>query len=265
MQYFLASAAAATINYPLWRASAIGQSGFHVPTTTTTIFRVVPAVLAPYLFALSPPYKGAVATVFGMTWARAAIFYGSDAGRDVLRNRYGCSHVVSTVVPPFAVSTAVQCINMPVVRATVTIQNPASAIPNVWSSIQHIYQQHGVSGLWHGTSAGILKSVPKYCTAIIVKDVMEDCLERPNPSAFTSPAQYKREQLKRSAIKSATAGVAGAALTNPLDVIRNEMFKTNQSLSSTVRLLRQQTGWNFLWRGLGKNMVAVAIPGTLCA
>jgi hypothetical protein len=43
-------------------------------------------------------------------------------------------------------------------------------------------------------------------------------------------------------------------------VIRNEMFKTNLSLIDTVRQLRAQTGWGFLSRGLGKNMLAVAIP-----
>ena len=35
--------------------------------------------------------------------------------------------------------------------------------------------------------------------------------------------------LRRSAVKSVAAGVAGAALTNPLDVIRNEMFKTDEA------------------------------------
>jgi hypothetical protein len=30
--------------------------------------------------------------------------------------------------------------------------------------------------LWHGVSAGILKTVPKYVTAIVVKDFMEEHL-----------------------------------------------------------------------------------------
>ena len=64
----------------------------------------------------------------------------------------------------------------------------------------------------------------------------------------------------RSACKSAAAGVAGAALTNPLDVIRNEMFKTNKSLTETVRQLHSEMGYSFLNRGMGKNLVAVAIP-----
>jgi len=202
-----------------------------------------------------PPYKGALATVLGMTWARAAIFWGSDAGRDWMRSLH-ISESVCTVLPPLIVSTAVQVINQPVVRGTITIQNPASDIPNVWSACKHIYQQHGVAGLWHGTSAGILKTVPKYCTAVIVKDVMEEWLTPADPASPT----YHQDELVRSAYKACAAGVVGAAGTNPLDVIRNEMFKTNLSLTDTVSHLRNDIGWSFLWRGLGKNMVAVAIP-----
>ena len=34
-----------------------------------------------YVAALKPPYKGVVATIGGMTWARAFIFYGSYRGK----------------------------------------------------------------------------------------------------------------------------------------------------------------------------------------
>jgi Mitochondrial carrier protein len=287
-QYFGASALAALINYPLWRVSAIGQSGFHVPvpqfaagttgTTTSTIAnasarlhshfvrtlgRPLPPSLAPYLFALSPPYKGAAATVLGMTWARAAIFYGSDAGRDWLRARQ-YSDQFAIVMPPLVVSTIVQFVNIPIVRATVTIQDPACTHPNVWTSVRHIYKSHGVKGLWHGTSAGILKTVPKYCTAIIVKDVMEGWLKDPDRSLLeTSPSAYKNAQLWNSAVKSIAAGIAGAVLTNPLDVIRNEMFKTNLDLFTTIRQLHRETGWAWAGRGMSKNVIAVALPGTL--
>eukprot|EP00934_Nitzschia_sp_Nitz4_P000415 Nitzschia sp. Nitz4//scaffold199_size41809//10970//11824//NITZ4_007447-RA/size41809-processed-gene-0.57-mRNA-1//-1//CDS//3329540552//415//frame0 len=254
-EYFTASAMAATINYPLWRASAIGQSGFTVATARGPL-AVLPSFLSPYVYAFAPPYKGAVATVLGMTWARAAIFWGSDRGREYLLTNNICGEGYAMVLPPLVVSTLVQCVNMPIVRATITLQNPQSGIPNTFASVQHIYNKHGISGLWHGTSAGILKSVPKYCTAIIVKDYMEEYLPKSDPSSPT----YDRDRLWRSATKSAAAGVAGAALTNPLDVIRNEMFKHNKSLPETVRNLHQELGYSFLSRGLGKNMVAVAIP-----
>jgi hypothetical protein len=112
-QYLTASACAAAINYPLWRASAVGQSGFSVAAMYIG-GRQVPAAAAPYLYAFQPPYKGMVATVAGMTWARAAIFWGSDYGKVRLLET-GYSEVVATVLPVLAASTVVQIINMPIV------------------------------------------------------------------------------------------------------------------------------------------------------
>ena len=91
---------------------------------------------------------------------------------------------------------------------------------------------------------------------MIVKDYMDGVLPPVDPSSPTVHSDY----LWRSAAKSATAGVAGAALTNPLDVIRNEMFKKNTPLIQTVRNLYDELGYRFLFRGMGKNMIAVAVP-----
>jgi hypothetical protein len=256
-QYFIASAMAATGCYPLWRSAAIGQSGFQV--AAINVGRVtVPQTLAPYVYGFMPPYKGMAATVFGMTYARASIFYFSDYGREVMISR-GYSEATATVAPPLVVSTIVQVINQPIVRATVTLQDPAYDFPNVMQSIRHLWHNHGIAGLWHGTTAGVLKTVPKYCTAIAVKDFMEQSLPMPSGNADDNP-RYERDMLARSALKSIVAGVAGAALTNPLDVIRNEQFKTHLGLRATVRQLYKDMGLAFMGRGLGKNMVAVALP-----
>lgn len=64
----------------------------------------------------------------------------------------------------------------------------------------------------------------------------------------------------RSAKKSVAAGVAGAALTNPLDVLRNEMFKTDLQVGQALAKLRKDEGWAFIVRGMNKNLVAVAVP-----
>ena len=205
-EYLGASALAATLNYPLWRASAVGQSGFVVSPILIAGRWSVPSSLSTYVYAFLPPYKGGLATVLGMSWARAAIFWGSDYGRMILRqNDY--PDTVSTVLPPLVVSTAVQIVNMPLVRATITLQNPQCEhnFRTVPQSMHHIYRTHGLSGLWHGTSAGILKTVPKYCMAVVVKDIMEDALP---------PAHTPSENLWRSAYKSAAAGLAGAALVS---------------------------------------------------
>merc|ERR1712032_1805438 len=98
--------------------------------------------------------------------------------------------------------------------------------------------------------------VPKYCTAIAVKDWAEQTLPKP---PLDSPTR-DRDLLWRSALKSTAAGIAGAALTNPLDVIRNEQFKTEHGLVRTTRALYDDLGYRFLFRGLGKNMIAVALP-----
>jgi hypothetical protein len=211
VQYFVASAMAATGCYPLWRSAAIGQSGFKLASINVGRL-AVPNALTPYVYGFLPPYKGMAATVLGMTYARASIFYFSDYGREIMLKR-GYSEAASTVAPPLLVSSLVQVINQPIVRATVTLQDPAYDLPNVFQSLRHIYSTHGIAGLWHGTTAGVLKTVPKYCTAIAVKDFMEKSLPQAEPSSPT----YETDRLLRSAIKSATAGVAGAALTNPLD------------------------------------------------
>lgn len=253
-QYFAASAFAAATNYPLWRAAAIGQSGFKIASLNVAGV-TVPQTLTPFVYGFLPPYKGMAATVIGMTWARAAIFYGSDTGRDVLL-KAGCSSATATALPPLILGTVVQVINQPIVRATVTLQDPKHHLPNVFKSLRYLYQNHGVNALWLGTTAGVLKTVPKYVVAIGVKDFMEDYLVHPDP---TSPT-YDRDKLTRMAIKSASAGVAGAALTNPLDAIRNEQFKTHLGLRATVASLWRETGLKFMFRGIGKNIIAVAMP-----
>jgi hypothetical protein len=280
-EYLAASAGAAAINYPLWRIAAMGQSGFRVAASsamaaanaavaaTAAATTSTPHSSDRYRFfnyirshshlvhAFSPPYKGAMATILGMTWARAAIFWGSDVGRNALETR-GFASTVATLLPPLVISTAVQCVNMPLVRATVTLQDPQSPFRTVTASLADIHERFGIKGLWHGVSAGIFKTVPKYCVAVYVKNVMEGWLQT---TSGQDPSSRRLDELVRSAVKSCTAGIAGAALTNPIDVIRNEMFKTSRPLVATARTLASEIGWYQLCtRGMGKNLVAVSIP-----
>lgn len=224
--HFAAAAVAAVFNFPLWRASAIAQSGFQVPGKT--------ALERYYKAALQPPFRGTLATVGGMTWARATIFYGSEYGKNFLK-KYGFGGVISSIVPPLVVSTFVQIVNMPLIRSTITLQNPSCQFQSVGASMYHLYSTKGLASLWHGTSAGIMKTVPKYITAIVVKDFMEEILPQVDKTD-------RQATILRSALKSVTAAVAGAALTNPFDVLRNEMFKTDLSVVETYRKLREETG-----------------------
>ena len=389
LNYYAASGIAAVVNFPLWKASAIGQSGFKIEGKS---------FLDRYIQAMKPPYKGVVATWAGMTWARATIFYGSDRGRQWIskqgwtfsypsfsndsgnskQSREGiiqmetiqldATHPLTGILPVLVVSTLVQIMNNPIIRATIMLQNPISTQKNVWEALQAVYEKgyrkevnrlinngnnnghnnnnhgttsavfssdiqgkarlQGINALWHGTSAGIMKTVPKYCTAVLVKNAFDNYYKYENPlteedindkagisknnfssrqskdslhkTTTTSPLSSStltmsselndkkinderyRERIKqnyspeeiearndakkqlllyRSAIKSMTAGLAGAILTNPLDVIRNEMYKTEASLVNSVKNIYKNYGLvSLLTRGMDKNIVAVTIP-----
>mmetsp|Transcript_16153 Transcript_16153/g.26370 ORF Transcript_16153/g.26370 Transcript_16153/m.26370 type:complete len:308 (-) Transcript_16153:63-986(-) len=256
--YLLASACAATVNYPLWKASAINQSGF--VQVKESGFR---GKFNSFVKAVSPPYRGVPAVIGGMTWARACIFYGSDLYRAKL-NKAGAPQVVSTTLPPLLLSSMVQCINMPIVRASITMQNPQlqndPKYRTTFSTLRHLSETKGFFKLWHGLSAGLAKSVPKYVASVVVKDACDKFL----PEATTDG-----EFLARASVKSVVAGVAGAVLTNPMDVVRNEMFKTDLGFVATLKSLRasqierglQPMAW--ATRGLTSNLIAVSIPITV--
>jgi hypothetical protein len=105
---------------------------------------------------------------------------------------------------------------MPLVRAAVTIQDPSSHLTTVTEALIYIYKHKGISGLWHGVSAGVMKTVPKFGLAIAVKDYMEEHLPRVENDGD------RRGIMIRSAVKSVAAGIAGAVVTNPIGVLRNE-------------------------------------------
>ena len=137
------SATAAVVNFPLWKAAAIGQSGFKEAADFQSRMRLV----------FGPPYKGVAATIFGMTWARAAIFYCSDTGKEYLLNK-GASMPVAATLPPIGISALVQVANQPIVRATIQLQDPSSTQPNVLKQLVHLGRTRGWQvrrQLSHGT------------------------------------------------------------------------------------------------------------------
>ena len=142
--------------------------------------------------------------------------------------------------------------------STITLQNPSLPPSSVSASLRSIMEREGYRGLWHGTSAGLLKTVPKYVTSVAVKDFIGEKQDRDNQRRVAPVT--KNVMMLQSGAKSILAGVAGAALTNPADVLRNEMFKEGRAnLGGTLRRLNEGgAGW--MWRGLGKNLLAVAAP-----
>ena len=95
-----------------------------------------------YKAVVHPPFRGVIATIGGMTWARGAIFFGSDYLRKILEER-GFNQALSITVPPLIIGTLVQIANQPIVRGTITIQDPSCKLPNVRQALAHIYSNKG--------------------------------------------------------------------------------------------------------------------------
>lgn len=245
--YFAASAVSALTFFPLWKAAAIGQSGYHVAGA---------GYWQKYFQAMKPPWRGSLVVIGGMTWARAAIFYGSDMGSRHMKSQ-GYNLAVSSTVPSLVVSIFAQTMNQPFVRSSIMLQNPGEelskkALPNI-AMLKHLAATKGLTSWWTGLDAAILKTAPKYMVAVLIKDFMGHWLAPVDKSDHTGT-------LIKSAKIAVTAGVAGAVLTNPLDVVRNEMFKTEEGMIGCSMRMTQETGLRWFGRGVGKNLLAVAAP-----
>lgn len=249
LPYFAASGVSALLTFPFWKAAAIGQSGYQFDAKTA---------LGRYFQAARPPWKGSLVVVSGMTWARACIFFGSDEGSRWLRLQ-GFSSSVASVVPPLLISVKVQIANQPFVRSTIMLQGDpqvSSLAKKPWPTLQvlrHLWREKGASSWWHGTTVGIFRTVPKYVAAILAKDFMDQVLPPADAESAASAAI-------RSVKKSLAASVVGAVFTNPLDVVQNEMFKTDGRAWDVVRRLCKEEGWSWMVRGCERNVVASAVP-----
>lgn len=203
-----------------------------------------------------PPYRGGLVVVSGRAWAQAAIFFGSDEGCKWLRKR-GWSAALSSSLPPMIISAYVQIANQPFIRSSTMLQGDPqvsfaqrSKSPTI-AVIKHLWKTQGAGSLWLGTSVGMLRTVPKYVTAIVAKDVLEDVLP---------PVQCSSSEVLRSATKSLASSIVGAVLTNPFDVLQNEMYKTGQGALPTLRQLNLVEGGRWLLRGCESNVFASAMP-----
>jgi len=245
--YLAAAGVSAFAFFPFWKAAAIGQSGYHVEGA---------GYWQKYFEAMKPPWRGSVVVIGGMTWARAAIFYGSDVGSQYMKSQ-GFGTGLAATVPSLLMSAFAQTVNQPFVRSSIMLQNPAEELasktfPNV-AMLKHLQATKGIGSWFTGLDAAILKTAPKYMVAVVIKDYMGELL------APVDPADKTAVLMKQAKI-AVTAGVAGAVLTNPLDVIRNEMFKTEEGMVPCAMRMSRETGMSWLGRGMQKNYVAVALP-----
>lgn len=248
--YLAASAISAFATFPMWRLATIGQSGYELHASSA---------LGRFLEAARPPWRGAFVVVAGMTWARATIFFGSDEGARCLRRR-GWNSAAATALPPVLISAYVQIANQPFVRSSIMLQGDpqvrfaaTSRLPNL-AVLRHLHRTRGASAWWLGTGVGLSRTVPKYVAAIAAKDAMEKWLPLVGDDSSQAAASL------RSVAKSVTAGTAGAVLTNPLDVLQNEMFKTEEGVSTCFRRLCREEGARWPLRGCRQNVMASAVP-----
>ena len=232
--YLVGSGLAATLSYPAWRLAAQRQSAFHVKAGLAN--------------ALKPPYKGMLSVVGGMTWARAFILYAGDAAQTHDSLLVGAS--ATTVASVF-----VQLVNQPLIRASITLQNPEAQTSGLGGTLLDIWQRQGVAGLWRGTSMGLAKTVPKYTSSVLIKHSVE------RNAAYVEVERHS--PVTALAVKGIVAGVGGAALTNPMDVVRNQMFKTDQRCLECLAALRTTHGSSWMWRGVGANAFSAGLPVAL--
>jgi len=87
-----------------------------------------------------------------MTWARAAIFYGSDSLKGYFTER-GIRG--GQVLAPLMSASFVQIVNMPLIRTSIISQDPSSS--SIRASVARVVKEEGVMGLWRGTTAGMMK------------------------------------------------------------------------------------------------------------
>ena len=237
--HFSGAAIAALLNFPLWRYATMAQAKYEVAGVGRATWGAL----------LGPPYRGVMGIVGGMTVARGGIFLLSDVGTKALRRR-GVEGPAAVVLPPLAASAVVQVLKQPIVRGGVMLQNPTNPSGTLLGTLRLLAATRGPRSLWHGTSAGLLKTAPKYCVAIAAKDALEKRLPR---------AATPGDELLRDAAKASVAAVCGAVLTNPLDVLRNEMFKTDLGFFDALAYLNREHP-NWIFRGAKQNLVAVAAP-----
>merc|ERR1719240_1207255 len=169
----------------------------------------------------------------------------------------GYNQALSSTLPSLCMSAFAQTANQPFVRSSIMLQNPGEelarkAMPNI-AMLQHLAATKGLGSWFTGLDAAILKTAPKYMVAVLIKDYMGEYLAPVDPKDKTAV-------LLKQAKVAVTAGVAGAVLTNPLDVIRNEMFKTEEGMIPCAMRMSRETGASWLLRGMQKNYIAVALP-----
>lgn len=72
----------------------------------------------------------------------------------------GVNSVVAQTLPPLIIGTLVQIMNMPLVRATITIQDPKTELKNTWAALVWVYKTRGgIIFCYFGTKYIVLQTI----------------------------------------------------------------------------------------------------------
>ena len=94
---------------------------------------------------------------------------GSEHGKVALM-QLGFYGPLAQMLPPLVIGTLVQCINMPLVRATITIQNPTCELKTVGGALHHIYTTRGIEGIFYFISCFLRVLSEMQCEATITRN-----------------------------------------------------------------------------------------------
>lgn len=235
---------ATAVNFPFWSATVKAQAGYNFHGMT---------VKEKLMNAMKGPYRGFGATMVSATTARASIIFLSEKGAVALKDK-GCSPRTANTVSSASSAVAVSMATHPVLRSVVLLQDPNSPQKTMGQSFRSIIEREGASGLWVGSGVHALRSIPKYTVAFTVKNYLDETLPNGPNDEQTSGKMLA---------KSLGAGVSSAAVSNPLDVIRNVKMQpdfASKPYHAVVSDLFEKEGLAFMARGLGRNMISVGMP-----
>ena len=218
--YFAASGCAAIVNYPLWKASAVAQSGFDARLGVEGRLRSLLAPLDAHA------YKGLIPVVSGMTWARAVIFYGSDRGAAALRAAGARDPLLTTLPRPPSSSSARRVQLDATSRSCAAGHDPGPPRARTRACPRRCARSTARAGS-RGCGAARRRACSRRCPSTARRSRSRNSWS----TGCRARARGGRARALRGARalggRSCAAALAGAVLTNPLDVIRNEMFKTD--------------------------------------
>lgn len=133
------------------------------------------------------------------------------------------------------------------------IHDSKFSVNEAWKFLRNTYSQHGITALWRGNSATMVRILPyaalQYCSHEQFKRLLKvDTNER------------KRDNKKKSFLAGSLAGLVSSICTYPLDLARARMAVSNSDkirLTDVLRTVVMKDGFIALYRGCLPSMIGI--------